>query len=70
MSHDDWTSVIAVHLNGCFNVSKAAEILKVRRVTLPDLLHRDVLRAVPHFRLVDEDVYGALPGRQTALARS
>lgn len=24
MSHDDWASVIAVHLNGCFNVSKAA----------------------------------------------
>ena len=24
MSHDDWASVIAVHLNGSFNVSKAA----------------------------------------------
>src|SRR3990167_3490253 len=24
MSHEDWNAVIDVHLNGCFNVSKAA----------------------------------------------
>lgn len=26
MSHSDWTAVIDVHLNGCFNVSKAAAL--------------------------------------------